>query len=165
MNMQDKNSKLAKENNDLKMIISQKMQMQEEIMKKSIKAEYNQILSYKQMLKTLDESITSIENALNQCKTIRQTILNNKRLLSDSTNIIRQANGESKTDISGCTVYHKENSMDGNNVVENRKVLKRNKTRNDFISESDLKTMNETNAHNPTKSKDIEKELFNKWGK
>lgn len=165
MSVQDKNNKLAKENNDLKMMITQKMQMQEEVMKKSIKAEYNQILSYKQMLKALDESISALEEALNQCKNIRQTILNNKRLLSDTTNIARKTTEGDKAEISSFSAYYKESAADENSVVENRKTSKKNKMKNDLISESDLNTMHEPNAQNSTKSKGIEKELFNKWGK
>lgn len=39
--MDSKNNKLAKENSTLKGIIAQKSQLQEEILKKTIKSEYN----------------------------------------------------------------------------------------------------------------------------
>lgn len=96
--MQDKNRKLAKENNQLKSLISQKTQLQEEILKKSIKSEYSQILTYKQMMESIECGIGALEDALQRCKEVKDSILRNKRMLSDTTNVNRK---EIKANVTG----------------------------------------------------------------
>lgn len=96
--MQDKNRKLAKENNQLKSLISQKTQLQEEILKKSIKSEYSQILTYKQMMESIECGIVALEDALQRCKEVKDSILRNKRMLSDTTNVNRK---EIKANVTG----------------------------------------------------------------
>lgn len=84
--MQDKNNKLAKENTILKTLISQKDQIQEEILKKSIKSEYNTIITYKEMMSALEQSIGILEQSVVQCKNIKMNIEKNRKILSDKTN-------------------------------------------------------------------------------
>jgi hypothetical protein len=135
MSPRNKNEKLAKENNELKSIISQKMQIQEEIMKKSIKAEYNRILSYKEMIRTLDGSIEALEGSLEQCKKIRQSVLNNRSFLSDTTNIMKNGKEDQK-----CKAQ-----CDDELVIEPKNKIK--------------EINNECNN-----SWSVENELFNRWG-
>lgn len=97
--MQDKNSRLARENNSLKAVISQKTQAQEEILRKSIKAEYCRALSYKEMLEAVERSIQALQQSIEECKRVQQSLAKNKRLLVDTTNLLRSANGPNKSDI------------------------------------------------------------------
>lgn len=95
--MDEKNRKLARENNDLKSLISKKIRLQEELMKKSIKEEYKQIVTYKQMLESMDNSIAALESAVAQCKSVREAVLKNRTLLSDTTNMTRASGAELKS--------------------------------------------------------------------
>lgn len=146
MTIQNKNERLAKENNELKSIISQKIQMQERIMESSIKAEYKSILSYKQMIKTVDDSIDIIETVLDQCKRIRESIIKNRGILSDSTNSNR-------------AVEDKEVDK----FKENEKVGKNNKKRSNLFLELNNDILKEENKNNENR-KILEEELFNSWG-
>lgn len=148
--MQDKNRRLAKENNQLKSLITQKTQLQEEILKKTIKSEYTQILTYKQMLESIECGIDALEDALERCKRIKDVIINNKKLLSDITNL----NKGSKSD------FRNEN----NNMIEkNRTEYKKNEER-DTLDNSILdEIIKEKHETKNSKNKTVRDSLFDKW--
>lgn len=84
--MDNKNDELARQNNKLKIKLSEKDQQHEEILKKTIKSEYNTILSYKEMLSIIENSILVLEKSIQQCKNIRDTVVEHKSKLCDRTN-------------------------------------------------------------------------------
>lgn len=161
--MQDKNSKLAKENSALKAIISKKSLVQEEIMKKTIKAEYSQILSYKEMLKAIEQNIQNLEEALCSCKDIHKNILKNKRLLFDTTNLNREIGDGAKDPPVTSSAYFKEDSKDENyNDKRNKAVLLRRDTQPGAAGKS--QEYSGEQKYKKAGKIDIEKELFTKWG-
>lgn len=149
--MQDKNDRLAKENNNLKSIITQRMKVQEEALKKSIKAEYNQILTYRQMLEVVEESILSLEGALEQCKAVQSTILKNRTLLGDKTNF-QSKSLNIKNRVEECK-YQTEA------VVEDIKQKQSN------ITEKDIDVMNSVNKRKKIckRKNSVKTDLFDSW--
>lgn len=165
LEMQDKNSKLAKENTSLKMIISQKMQAQEEILKKSIKAEYNQILSYKQMILVIEESIKALEGALEQCKNVQKTLIGNRRMLSDSTNITKNIEPELKEMLDNAKeMLYREGCMKSkeNNPKEAEK--KEGKRKEAGVEDIGIKVKDKMHKKSRIDRKNVENDLFSTWG-
>lgn len=158
--MHDKNDRLAKENTNLKSIISQRMKTQEELLKRSIKAEYNQILTYRQMLEVLEKSIESLEEALEQCKRIQQTVVKNRKFLVDKTNHQNQEDYKGIKDIIG------ENEIGENSIIDEKSTKierDKRKTLNIHLENSNINNMNknipvDSNSDTPLPKK--KKELF-----
>lgn len=149
--MENKNNRLAKENNALKAMISQKDQAQEDILKRTVKAEYSQILSYKEMLKTIESSIQVLEQSVAECKKIQETMLKNRRILSDSTNLLKNENFRMK-----------DNSFDDSQRFQ---VKPKDRRRKEIVEEKDIIQINDTGkTKGPRKraKKRIEENLFNK---
>lgn len=71
---------LARENSSLKAVISQKTRAQEEVLKKSIKAEYCQALVYREMLEAIEGSIHALQQSIEECKKIQLTLTKNRGL-------------------------------------------------------------------------------------
>lgn len=149
--MEEKNRKLAKENNDLKFQISQKTRLQEELMKKTIKEEYKQIVTYKDMVKSLDEGISALEDALFRCREVREAVVKNKSLLTDITNVPRVSGAEVKA-------YLGRGAREG--------VIREDVTNDTFTNDtfSNDTFSNEISRKKHSTKNDIEGELFNKWG-
>ncbi|KAM0679818.1 hypothetical protein GINT2_001990 [Glugoides intestinalis] len=164
--MQDKNSKLAKENSSLKMIISQKMQAQEEILKKSIKAEYNQILSYKQMILVIEESIKALEGALEQCKNVQKTLVGNRRMLSDSTNITKNIEPELKdlVDKAKLMLYKEGCQESKENNPEEAGEKKEEKRKETGLESIGISIKNKAHKKSRIDRKGVENDLFSSWG-
>jgi hypothetical protein len=149
--MENKNNRLIKENNALKAMISQKDQAQEDILKRTVKAEYSQILSYKEMLKTIESSIQVLEQSVSECKKIQETMLKNRRKLSDSTNLLKNENFRMK-----------DNSFEDSQRFQLKPKDRRKK---EIIEENDIIQINDTGkTKGPRKraEKRIEENLFNK---
>lgn len=102
--MQDKNSRLAKENSSLKAIISQKTQAQEEILKRSTKAGYCLALSYKEMLEGVERSIQALQQSLEECKEVQRNLVKNRKLLDTTTDECACYNAQS--DLGSLSVAH-----------------------------------------------------------
>lgn len=90
--MEHKNSKLAKENTDLKETISRNMNVQESLLQSTIKAEYFESLAYKSTLQTIDENIRCIEECLESCKRVRAEIVaGHKRSQNRENGVLNEA--------------------------------------------------------------------------
>ena len=155
--MQDKNDKLARENNSLKSVITQRMKTQEDLLKRSIKAEYNQILTYRQMLEVLEHSVTSLEGALEQCKRIQQSVLKNRKFLADKTNSQTLDGFKSiKDTIEECRIPELE--------TENKINIKKHKQK-PLVSEKDIDSLNLRNNKKRRRRTNVQEDLFESWEK
>lgn len=160
--MQEKNTKLAKENSNLKKTLSDKMRMQEEILKKSIKAEYNQIITYKKMLKAVDESIQALENALEGCRNVQKMVIGNRGFLIETTNLNRAEETEVQTVLDELKEKFKieKESED----KENDPKMEEKKEKIIQIDELLLCPKPYESKRNKKKAHNIKEDLFSKWG-
>ena len=181
--MHDKNDKLAKENNNLKTILSQRMEAQEELLKRSIKAEYNQILTYRQMLEVLDKSIESLEKALKDCRTIQESVIKNRRFLADKTNnqnldsfkeikdLIKE-NSKSSSVIKEFQIPKLDNNIKEKVSTDKDKTNFKEKIPDDFntnkkkkllLTEKDISIFNTVNRRKDKKGSNVKEDLFDSW--
>ena len=79
--MEDRNSRLARENNSLKAALSAKEQEMAAIVKRSVKAEYYVHVAYKDAVEMADAGITCISECLELCKKIRSRLEEHYRSL------------------------------------------------------------------------------------
>ncbi|KAI5178368.1 hypothetical protein PAEPH01_2550, partial [Pancytospora epiphaga] len=76
--MEEKNLKLAKENNLLKACVTEEAHKYEEILQRNIKGEYYADIFNNQIITAIDESIESLEGCLKAFKEIKTKILIHK---------------------------------------------------------------------------------------
>ena len=92
--MSDRNARLVKENTILKASLTDNLNEQEDMLKRSIKADYFSNIAYKEAVETVDESIRCMEECLSSCRKVRSLLEQNhgriKNASKEENNVLRE---------------------------------------------------------------------------